>query len=279
MQHPGPGEIHADDAALKWSPDGMHLTLTGKYDNSIDLYDVEGGTSSAILTGYSNWVPPATFTPNSKNVISGSVDGSVRCWGTASRSGRVLYQGNGWILAVAVSPCGRHVPSSSLDCKRLPANASDIQAVQKQNSFLPWVQTGCPTMSLANHSPFLSQADRGFFRTPIAVSFASRSRFLSRADRSFFPGRPQFLLQADRDNFKRPFAIVWRNESQLHFESNRRNGPTRGVARCERRAVELVSEIQFSACVRGNNGVLQVSEPGKRNTILTEMSVNAYGSG
>ena len=134
-------------------------------------------------------------------------------------------------------------------------------------------------ISFASRSRFLSHADRGFFREPIAVSFASRSRFLSRADRGFFPGRPQFLLQADRDNFKRPFAIVWRNESQLHFESNRRNGPTRGVARCERRAVELVSEIQFSACVRGNNGVLQVSEPGKRNTILTEMSVNAYGSG
>ncbi|KAF9228982.1 WD40 repeat-like protein [Gyrodon lividus] len=68
--------------------------------------------ATSVLRGHTHWTNSVTFLPNSKQVISGSLDGSVRAWWVRDgrEVGTVMKEG-GQVQAVAVSRDGQWIAS------------------------------------------------------------------------------------------------------------------------------------------------------------------------
>lgn len=67
--------------AFRFSPDG---TLLAAGTTSIQLYDAGSGQLRGKLQGHQGAVGSLAFTPDGRQLISGSMDGTVRVWGVAS---------------------------------------------------------------------------------------------------------------------------------------------------------------------------------------------------
>lgn len=67
------------DLDLSWtlqSPDGVQIASCGK-DRTVRLWDVQSGSCTHILRGYSSRVATVSFSPSGQLVASGSWDGTV----------------------------------------------------------------------------------------------------------------------------------------------------------------------------------------------------------
>ena len=81
----------------------------------------------ATLRGHTNWVRAVAVTPDGKRAISAGDDHVLHCWslesadrisssGTVNLNNNVTLKGHtGWVIAVAVTPDGRHAISGGSD--------------------------------------------------------------------------------------------------------------------------------------------------------------------
>lgn len=103
-QNPKPGVI-----GLSLSRDGKTL-LTGGGDGIIRVWDLASGEVKRTLTGHTNAVYKAQFSPNEKLIASSSRDATARIWDFAT--GRELHRLTGFRCAVksaTFSPNGKMV--------------------------------------------------------------------------------------------------------------------------------------------------------------------------
>ena len=61
------------------SPDGSRI-VSGLWDGSIEVWDVETGASVRRLTGHRSWVTSVVVSPDSKHIISSSDDATIAVW-------------------------------------------------------------------------------------------------------------------------------------------------------------------------------------------------------
>jgi len=102
--------------SLAFSPDG--LTLAAALDSGwIELYDIMSGKNVGSLEGQStSEVWTIAFSPDGKNLISGSLDRSVRIWNVKQRDCNWALRGHDeWVNGVAVAPNGTSIISCSGD--------------------------------------------------------------------------------------------------------------------------------------------------------------------
>ena len=95
---------------IAYSPDGTRLAVASSI--GIWIYDTETLAEVALLTGHTGYVNALAYSPDpdSKTLISGGADGTVRVWDTDT--GELLHtledeEDNGSVVDVAFSPDGK----------------------------------------------------------------------------------------------------------------------------------------------------------------------------
>ena len=90
--------------------------LSGSWDNTLKLWDVNTGSEIRTFTGHSDRVLSVAFSPDGRYALSGSWDNTLKLWDV--HTGRAIRTFTGhsyWVKSVAFSPDGRYALSGSLD--------------------------------------------------------------------------------------------------------------------------------------------------------------------
>ena len=102
-----------DSAAF--SPDSRRL-ITGSFDKTVKLWDVETGRLIRTFEGHGNLVRHVAYSPDGRRIASASADNTVRLWDVETGRSLRTYQGHGGTAKwVAFSPDGRRLASASDD--------------------------------------------------------------------------------------------------------------------------------------------------------------------
>ncbi len=101
--------------AVALSPD-EHRGLSGGWDNTLRLWDLDNGKELAKLQGHTNPVRGVTFTPDGRRAVSASLDGTLRLWDLEKKSTIRIFKGHeGSALCVAITPDGNKLLSGGND--------------------------------------------------------------------------------------------------------------------------------------------------------------------
>jgi len=107
---------HSDSVnCVTFSADGRRI-LSGSWDRSLRLWDVESGECLQVFKGHTNSVKSLAFTSDGRRALSGSGDKPIRVWDVDSgRCLRMLRGHTATVHSVDLDSDGRHAISGSGD--------------------------------------------------------------------------------------------------------------------------------------------------------------------
>jgi len=110
MPQLGLGEV----TSVALSPDGRFV-LTGGYDNTAQLWDIETGKELQRFAGHDEHVYSVAFSPDGRSVLTASGD-QATLWDVATGRQILSFEGHTDVItSVAFSPDGRYVITGSID--------------------------------------------------------------------------------------------------------------------------------------------------------------------
>ena len=122
-----------DAEVMALSSDGSTLaSISGGFDNTIELWDVDSGQLKAILEG--NQITSVAFSPDGATLASGSWDNTIRLWDVDSEQLKAILKGHmERINSVSFSPDGATLASGSWDntIRLWDADSGQLKAILK----------------------------------------------------------------------------------------------------------------------------------------------------
>jgi WD40 repeat protein/serine/threonine protein kinase/DNA-binding XRE family transcriptional regulator len=93
-----------------WSPDGKQIVTLGNTDNNAIVWDIKTGEKITSFILHQDWVLSASWSPDSKSVVSSGKDGSIFIWDSTSGKVKVEFsRQSAPIQTVGWSPNGRQI--------------------------------------------------------------------------------------------------------------------------------------------------------------------------
>jgi uncharacterized protein (TIGR03067 family) len=107
---------HADLVyAVAFAADGKTL-VSGSWDMTARVWDVDSGTEKATLQGHKGPIMSVAISADGKTVATASIDKTVKVWDVARGTARLTLKGHtDCVYAVAFSPDGKTLVSGSYD--------------------------------------------------------------------------------------------------------------------------------------------------------------------
>ncbi|MEW6737874.1 MAG: WD40 repeat domain-containing protein [Acidobacteriota bacterium] len=103
-------------SSLVYSRDGRQA-LSGSYDHTVILWDVENGQLAQHFQGHTNWIRSVALSPDAQLAVSGSMDSTMRLW--ECKSGKEIYsfttENNTTFQAVDFTADGQYLLSGGED--------------------------------------------------------------------------------------------------------------------------------------------------------------------
>jgi len=100
--------------AIAISPDGKIAALPAD-DGSVNMIDVATGKFMSKFEGHQDRVTAVLFSPNGKNLISGSFDGTVRLWNTQTSQVLSVIRHDEPVIGIATTPDGAKLLTRTID--------------------------------------------------------------------------------------------------------------------------------------------------------------------
>jgi WD40 repeat protein len=107
--------------AIASSPDG-NTWLTASQDRTARLWNIDGEATLPPLSGHTNWVSAAAFSPVTPTdpaggalILTGSYDNTAKLWNYTGGMMRSFSGHAGWVTSVAFSPDSEYVLTGSAD--------------------------------------------------------------------------------------------------------------------------------------------------------------------
>lgn len=141
-----------------FSPSGSHLA-SGSRDGTINIWSTATAELERTIEGPRDGAAAISFLPDGVHVISGSEHGILTVWHT--KTGRTMRkiegQSNGWVTALAVSPCGNYVASAIDEGIEIWSSAKFFRALKLGDRFfrrsskcLPLKRIEAPYMNITH---------------------------------------------------------------------------------------------------------------------------------
>ena len=118
-------------------------------DSTLRIWDAKGNTIGPPLQGHTESVLSVAFSPDSRRIISGSADETIRIWDAKSGKpiGPPLQGHKNWVYSVAFSRDGRRIVSGSADNSlriwdATPASVVQLGCQQLRRHHLLWHPEG-----------------------------------------------------------------------------------------------------------------------------------------
>ncbi len=97
------------------NPDGKTL-VSGSYDNTIKIWDLQTGELKSTLSGHSGAVFSVAISPDGKTLVSGSADKTIKIWNLQIGELKSTLPGHfDSVHSVAISPDGKTLVSENAD--------------------------------------------------------------------------------------------------------------------------------------------------------------------
>ncbi len=95
----------SENLEIAFSPDSSQIALVGLQDGKVEIYNIQDGELAMTLTGHTQVVNQAVFSPDGKIIATGSNDNTIRLWNAQTgKLIRVLEGHQGRVNRMAFSP-------------------------------------------------------------------------------------------------------------------------------------------------------------------------------
>jgi len=95
----------SENLEIAFSPDSSQIALVGLQDGKVEIYNIQDGELAMTLTGHTQVVNQAVFSPDGKIIATGSNDNTIRLWNAQTgKLIRILEGHQGRVNRMAFSP-------------------------------------------------------------------------------------------------------------------------------------------------------------------------------